>query len=153
MTIKSEWPWYLLGVVLLALPGLINVDNRFYYFGLLGLGWMTVVIALRQSGPLRPGTAIALLVVTNMAFWLSYGLWKLRPRIVGPVQTEGTDTFGIAVSVWLIAIIVCALYEGIVLVRGFSGTIQRHLSVVGLVGVVLQFPATGRLIYSMIRGV
>jgi hypothetical protein len=153
MTFKSGWFWYLLGVFLLALPGLISVDNRFYYFGVLGLGWISIVFALRQSGPTLPGTAIVLLLVTNLAFWLSYGLWKLRPHIVGPVQAEGTDPFGIAVAVWLIAIIICALYEIIILVRGISGTTQRYLSVVGLAGVVLQFPTTLRLIYSLIRGI
>jgi len=153
MTFKSEWLWHLLGALLLALPGLISVDNRFYYFGLLGLGWLSVVVALRQGGPARPGTAIALLLATNLAFWFSYALWKLRPRIVGPVQAEGTDPFGIAVSIWLIAIVVCTLYEGIVLVRGLGGAPQRHLSAFGLVGVVLQLPTTMRAIYSLIGGV
>jgi hypothetical protein len=73
MTFKSESFWYLLGVLLLMLSGLIRVDNRFYYFGLLGLGWLSLVFALRQGGPARPGTAIVLLLGTNLAF-----LWTLE---------------------------------------------------------------------------
>jgi hypothetical protein len=150
MILKSELLWYLLGVLLLAIPGLISVDNRFYYFGLLGLGWMSMVFALQQGGPTRPATAIALLLATNLAFWFSYGLWKLRPRIIGPVEVEGTDPFGIAVSV---AIIICTVYESFVLARSLSGTPQRQLSALGLAGVALQLPTTLRAIYILIRGV
>ncbi len=153
MALKSEWLSYLAGTVLLALPGLINVDNRFYYFSFLGLGWLSLVFTLRQSGLPRPGTAIALLVTTNLAFWLSYCLWKVRARIVGPVQTDGTDPFGLAVSIWLFAIIICAVYESVVLVRALVRSSQQQMSVLGLAGVALQVPTTLRFIYSMIRGV
>src|SRR5688572_30706871 len=81
MASRSEWLWYLLGVLLLALPGLITVDNRLFYFGLFGAGWLCVVLALRANGIARPNSAIALLVVTNVAFWFSYGLCKLRPVV------------------------------------------------------------------------
>jgi len=153
MTIKVKWLWNLLGVIILALPGLINVSNRFYYFALLGLGWVIVVFVLRQSVHKQPIDAIILLFTTNFAFWFSYVLWKLRPLIIGPVQSEGVDPFSIAISAWLIALIVCALYEFIVLVRGINKSKQRYLSMLGLVGVLLQFPITLKAIYSLINGI
>jgi len=146
--------WYLLGMFVLALLGLINVSNRFYYFSILAIGWLSIIFAIRQSGLKQPITAIALLLTTNLAFWCSYGLWKLRPQIIGPVQSGGIDPFSIAVSFWLIMLIVCILYECVVFIRSITDMQgQRCLSVFGLVGVVLQVLITLKTIYLLICGI
>ena len=150
---KSYWPWYVAGALVAALPALVSVESRLYSFGLLGVGWLMIMVGLWRHGPSRPSTAVTLLLVTNIAFWVSFGLWRLRPQLIGPLEQPGLDPFSLAVSVWLLAFLASACYEAFILIRGLSQTAERQISYVGLAGVALQVPLTIRVIYSMIQGV
>jgi len=153
MTFKNEWIWLILGAFLLAISGIVTTNNRFYYFTTFGFGWVIVIYTLRKGGLMQPRTAITLLFVSNLAFWCSYGLWKLHAQIRGSIQMEGIDPFGIAVSIWLIVFVIIVLYEVIVFSRGLFDRFQRRLSTIGLICFALQFPITVRIIYTMLRGI
>lgn len=153
MPVKSNWLCYVAGSIFLALPGLISVPNRLYFVGLLTAGWACTGFGLAKVGVWRPVSAVVLVLATNSAFWLSYGLFKLRPRLVGPVQAGGIDPFASAVSIWLVTLLICALYEGIVLTRGLCSARQRQLAAIGLVGALLQIPTTLRFVYTLIEGI
>jgi len=153
MTSRGQWFWYALGLLLLALPGSFTTKSRPYFFGILGLGWLLIVLFLKHARYAPPGTALLLLVTSNAAFWLSYLLWRLRPRMMGPLGVEGTDSFGVALSIWLAVLLICTLYEGFVFLRGVGTAQQRQVSVLGLVGLMLQVTTTLRVIYLLLQGV
>lgn len=144
---------YAIGALVSAMAGLLTVENRFYSFGLLALGLMCMAAACWLSGVWRPSTAVSLLLVTNATFWLSFAMWRIRPRLIGPTADAGLDPFSLAVSVWLIVFAACLIYEGFVLIRGVSDGTHRRVAVVGLIGAVLQVPTTMRVIFTMLQGV
>jgi len=147
---KSTFLLYGAGVVFATLPGLVTIESRALSFGPLGLGILFFGAASWLSGVSRPVTALTLMLVTNVSFWLSYGLWRaVRPQIV----QVGIDPFSAAISLWLLVFLGCALYECVVLVWGLSDRQQRQLSMIGLAGTAIQVPVTIRLIYGMIQGV
>lgn len=144
---------YALGAMVSASAGLLTVESRLYGFGLIGVGLAFLVAASWVSGGSRPLTAIAMVLATNLAFWMSFGLWRIRPKLIGPTTGIGIDPFGLAVTVWLFVFVGCVIYESIVLIRGLGDGAQRQVSAIGLAGVVLQIPITIRMIYAMIQGV
>lgn len=144
---------YALGALVSALAALLNIENRVLGFGLIGAGLACIVAASWISGAFRPLTALATVVVTNLAFWMSFGLWRMRPQLIGPTAGTGLDPFSLVVSVWLVVFVGCVIYESIVLIRGLGDGAQRQVSAMGLVGVVLQIPVTIRVIYGMVQGI
>ena len=144
---------YAVGALVSALAGLLNTENRVLSFGLLGAGLACMVAASWISGAFRPLTALATVVVTNLAFWMSFALWRMRPLLIGSTAGTGLDPFSLVVSAWLVVFVGCVIYESIVLIRGLGDGAQRQISAIGLAGVVLQIPITIRLIYGMIQGV
>ena len=144
---------YALGALVSASAALLNVENRGFGFGLIGVGLAFMVAASWINGAFRPVTALAIVVVTNLAFWMSFGLWRMRPQLVGATAGTGIDPFSLVVSVWLIVFVGCAIYEGAVLIRGLGDGAQRQVSAMGLAGFVLQIPITIRVIYGMVQGV
>lgn len=153
MTNRPPWMWYLPGVVLLALPGLFSTENRVLLFCVFGLGWTVVLIGIKQQGFLRPSAALALLVVSNTAFWATYLLWRFREFLIGPPASEGLHPFTTAVSMWLVAMLLCISYEGIVFVHGLARATRHQLAWWGLAGMIVQIQATLRTIYVLIQGV
>ena len=144
---------YAVGALVSALAALVNLENRVLSFGLLGVGLACIATASWISGVSRPLTAIAMVFVTNLAFWMSFGLWRIRPTLIGPTTGIGIDPFGLAVSVWLFVFLGCVIYESMVLIRGLGDGAQRQVSAMGLAGVVLQIPITIRVIYGMVQGI
>lgn len=144
---------YALGAVVSASAALLTVENRAYGFGLIGAGLAFMIAASWMNGAFRPVTGLAIVIVTNLAFWMSYGLWRMRPQLIGQPSGTGIDSFSLAVSAWLLVFLGCAVYECIVLLRGIGDGAHRQVSAMGLAGVVLQIPLTLRFIYGMIQGV
>ena len=144
---------YSFGALVSASAALLNIENRAYSFGLIGAGMACIVATSWISGAFRPLTALAIVVVTNLAFWMSFGLWRMRPQLIGPTAETGIDPFGLVVSVWLVVFAGCVIYECTVLIRGLGDGAQRQVSAMGLTGVVLQIPITIRVIYGMVQGV
>lgn len=150
---RANLALYALGALVSASAGLLNIENRVCEFGLILVGLALIGVASWVTGADRPVTAAALVVVTNLAFWMAFGLWRMRPQLIGPTGSTGIDPFSLVVSVWLIVFIGCMVYESIVLIRGLGDRPQRQISVIGLLGVVLQVPITIRFIYVMIQGI
>lgn len=144
---------YAVGALVSALPGLLNRESPVLCLGLLGVGLAFIVTASWISGPTRPLTAIAMVLATNLAFWTSFGLWRIRPTLTGPTAGIGIDPFALPVAVWFFVLLGCVIYESAILIRGLGDGAQRQASAMGLAGVALQIPITIRVIYGMVQGV
>lgn len=141
------------GGVLLALPGLDRTGTNLFFDLSYLTGLLLLVISTTKYGLTTPKTALLLLVVSNVSFWLSYALWSVRSKVVGPPPTVGIDPFAGPVSFWMLLFLAFLIYETAVFVVGLTANRQRSLAAVGLVAVAAQVLVTLRTIYAMIKGV
>jgi hypothetical protein len=143
---------YVVGGVLMALPGLFTGSRPYFLVFMAGGGLLLVTVCAKDQFT-APRTALLLLFVSNASFWVSYALWSLRPKLGVPPPTEGIDPFAGPVSFWLLLFLAFLIYETAVFVVGLTANRQRGLAVVGIVAVVAQVMVTMRTIYTMIKGV
>lgn len=153
MTQRANIALFILGAVLMSLPGLFTAEMEWAFLAFLAVGYGIMIIATVQSGGGRPSTALTLLVASNLSFWLSYGLWLLRLQFIGPSPESGIDAFAGPVSVWLYLLPTFLLYEGVVFVRGFAMNQERRTAAVGLAASVVQVLITLRVAYTLVQGI
>jgi len=153
MTQTMRAALYVIGAVLMALPGLFTTSVRFYSMAFIASGYLLFVVATVKLEFMNPGTALLLLVVSNLSFWSSYVLWLVRPKLTGLVPETGIDPFAGPLSLWLILLLTFLVYEVAVFATGVAANRQRVLSVIGLAAVVAQVLITLRTIYIQVNGV
>ncbi len=144
---------YLVGTLLMALPGVLTTGMRLYSIGLFAAGFFALVGATLKSGVSEPRAALLLVLFSNASFWLSYLLWLTRPKTVGPIPTVGIDPFAGPVSLWFLVFLVFSIYELLVFVISVSTNRARGQSILGLVATVTQAVLTMQVIYGLVKGV
>jgi hypothetical protein len=150
---SREMTLYVVGGVLMALPGLFTAESSLYFMAFMAGGCLLLVTACVKFEFTAPRTAFLLLFVSNASFWLSYALWSVRPKLVGPPPKEGIDPFAGPISLWLLLFLAFVIYETAVFVVGLTANRQRGFAAAGLVAVVAQTLVTLRTIYTMVKGV
>ncbi len=153
MTQTLRMTLFIVGGLWMALPGLFTAEWSFYSIAFMGGGCLFLVTACVKNGFTAPRTALLLLLISNTSFWLSYALWSLRPKLVGPPSSEGIDPFAGAEAFWLVLFLIFLIYETSVFVVGVTANRQRSFATAGLVAVVAQVLVTLRTIYTSIMGV
>ena len=110
-----------LGVFLSSIPGLFPQPMHLLSILSLLLGGAALVAAVMKHGYGRPESALLLLLASNLAFWLSFGLWHLRLRSTGPSPSDGIETFAGTLAGWCVLLAIFSLYEVVVFLRGAMG--------------------------------
>ena len=153
MTRTTKLALFVLGALSMSLPGLFTAGVGWAFVGFLMVGYLTLIVATVTNGSSLPGTALKLLVASNISFWLGYGFWLIRLRVVGPSPRAGTEAFAGPVAVWLVLLITFIIYELIIFIRGFSANRERKTAAIGLVASVVQVLVTLRTAYGLVQGV
>lgn len=144
---------FLLGALLMCVPGLFTAELKWAFVAFLAVGYVVLIMAAVRNGGARPSTALTLLVASNFSFWLSYGLWLLRLKSIGPSPKSGIEAFAGPVALWLVLLLTFLLYEGVVFVRGLAVNQERTTATVGLIASVAQVLVTLRMAYVLVQGV
>ena len=145
--------FFVLGAILMCLPGLFTAGMKWAFVVFLAVGGAILILATVKSGGSKPGTALTLLVASNASFWLSYGLWLTRLRFAGPSPKTGIEAFAGPVALWVIILLPFLLYEGVVFLRGLVAKKERATAAIGLVASAAQILITLRIAYGLVRGV
>jgi hypothetical protein len=153
MTQTPRLAFFLLGAVLMCVPGLFTVGMRWAFVAFLVAGCVILIVATVKNGGSRPRTALTLLVASNVSFWLSYALWLLRLKFWGPSPKLGIETFAGPVALWLLFFLGFLLYEAVIFLRGLAANQERTTAAIGLVAAIAQVLVTIRIIYRMVQGV
>jgi hypothetical protein len=154
MTQASKLTLYLIGALLMAIPGLFRTSMRFWFVAYMAVGCLLLVTAAVRHEFTKPKTALLLLIMSNLSFWLSFALWRMRDTLVGPMpRYSGIDPFVGPLVIWLAVLLVLATYETVVFAIGVIANRNRTLAAIGLVAVVVQVLVSVRSIYLMIQGV
>jgi len=153
MTQTTKLVLFVLGALLMCLPGLFTAGMRWAFVASLVAGYATLIVATVKSGGSRPGTALMLLAASNVSFWFSYGLWLIRLKFAGPSPKSGIEVFAGPVAFWLILLLTFLAYESVVFLRGVVANRERTVAAMGLVAAVVQVLVTLRFVYRMVQGV
>lgn len=144
---------FVLGALLMCVPGLFTAGMKWAFVAFLAVGYVTLIVATVKNGGLSPRTALMLLIASNVSFWLSYGLWLIRLKFAGPSPKSGIEAFAGPVALWLILLLTFLLYETVVFVRGIATNQERTTAAFGLVASVAQVLVTLRTVYGLVQGV
>lgn len=134
-------------------PGLFITRMKWAFGVFLALGFVSFIVATVKNGGSKPETALALLIATNLSFWLSLGLAIVRMSIAGPSVLGGVDAFAGPAALWLYLLPPLILYEAVVFLKSLTANQERTTAVVGLVAVAAQVAVTMRFVYGMVQGV
>ena len=153
MTQTTKLAFFVLGALLMCVPGLFTAGMKWAFVAFLAAGYVTLIVATVKNGGLRPRTALTLLIASNVSFWLSYGLWLIRLKFAGPSPESGIEAFAGPVALWLILFLTFLLYEAVVFLKGLATNQERTTAVIGLVAAIAQVLVTIRVVYRMVQGV
>lgn len=153
MTQFTKVVLFILGALLMAIPGLFTSGMKWAFVAFLVGGYVVLIVATMKNGGARPGTALTLLVASNLSFWLSYGLWLFRLKFMGASPLSGIEAFAGPVALWLVLLLTFLLYEAVVFVRGLAVNQERATAAVGLVASAAQVLITLRMAYVLVQGV
>jgi hypothetical protein len=154
MTKTSKLTLNLTGALLMAIPGLFRTSIRFWFVACMAVGCLSLVTAAFRQEFTRPKTALLLLIVSNLSFWLSFALWRMRDTLVGPMpRYSGIDPFVGPLVIWLAVLVLMATYQTVVFAVGVIANRNRTVAAIGLAAVVVQVLVSVRHIYLMIQGV
>lgn len=153
MTQTTKLALFVLGALLMCVPGLFTAGMKWAFVAFLVVGYVTLIVATVKNGGLRPGTALTLLIASNVSFWLSYGLWLIRLKFAGPSPKSGIEAFAGPVALWLILLLTFLLYEAVVFLRGLATNQERTTAAIGLVASAGQVLVTLRTVYGLVQGV
>src|SRR5205085_2264810 len=73
-----------------------------------------------------------------VAFWLSYGLWLIRLKFVGPSPESGIDPFAGPLAIWVILLLPFLVYEAGVFLWGIVANRERTIAAIGMVAAIVQ---------------
>jgi hypothetical protein len=153
MTQNTKLVFFVLGALLMCMPGLFTVEMKWAFAAFLVAGSVILIVATLKSGGSKPGTALTLLAASNISFWLSYGLWLIRLKFAGPSPKSGIETFAGPVALWLILLLAFLLYEAVIFLRGLVTNQERTTAAIGLIAAIAQVLITIRVVYRMVQGV
>ncbi len=153
MTQTTKLAFFVLGALLMCVPGLFTVGMKWAFVAFLVAGSAILIVATVKSGGSKPGTALTLLIASNVSFWLSYALWLIRLKFAGPSPESGIETFAGPVALWLILLLAFLLYEAVIFLRGLAATQERTTAAIGLIVAIAQVLVTIRVVYRMVQGV
>ena len=142
---------YMMGILLMALPGLLKTGTRFWFIGCMTVGTVLLIIATVKRGVTKPRTALQLLIISNLSFWLAIALLPVRNRLFG-APPIGVHPFDGPLALWSLVFIVLVIYEVAIFLRGLLVKGDRLMAIVGLAAVVVQGAITLRSIYMWIQG-
>jgi len=126
--------WFLLAVPAWLGTGVTLVWTAAFFFGLL-----VASVPLIRVGVAKPSMALALLITMNLAFWVSYLLWQLRPGS-GAAETSWRVPAGPA-SGWVALFFLTGLYEFLVFLGAWRAREGRAVCGLGFAGLALQLGA------------
>jgi hypothetical protein len=152
MTQTKTIIFYGAGVMLMAIPGFFTTHSRFAYLACM-IGGLVLLAAAAGPQLTKPKTALLLLVITNLSFWLSVMFWIMRDRLIGLPHQTAIDPFVGPQLLWLLLFLIFVPYEVVVFLAGMIANRERKLAAIGATGVVAQVLITGRSIYLMLQGV
>jgi len=153
MTQTSKFALFLLGSLLMCVPGLFTAGMKWAFVVFIVAGGAILTVATIQNGGSKPGTALTLLIASNVSFWLSFALWLIRLKVAGPSPKSGIEAFAGPVALWLIFFLAFLLYEAVIFVRGLAANQERTTAAIGLVAAMAQVLVTMRVVYGMVQGV
>jgi hypothetical protein len=142
---------YVFGAMLMAIPGLITTSLKLYFMASLAVGCLLLVTATLKNEVGKPKTALLLLAISNSSFWLSYTLWLIRPKLLGPQLRDGIDPFLGPLAFWLVVLAAFMVCEGTVFLAGIAANRQRAVAAAGLVALIAQLLLTCRTVYAMVH--
>lgn len=153
MTQTTKHVLFVLGALLMCVPGLFTAGMRWAFAVFLGIGYVTFIVATIRNGASKPRTALTLLVASNVSFWLSFGLCLIRMKFVGPSVLGGVDAFAGPAALWVFLLPTFILYEAVVFLRGLAANKERKTAAIGLVACAVQVLITFRTAYGLVQGV
>jgi len=68
MTQTTRLEFFVLGALLMCVPGLFTAGMKWAFVAFLVMGYVTLIVATVKNGGLRPGTALTLLIASNVSF-------------------------------------------------------------------------------------
>jgi len=129
----------ILGVVLAGIPSLFPTGFARVSAICLLLGVLFLVIAAVRAGGANPRPTLYLLLASNAAYYLCYGLWHLRLKIAGPSLGDGVDPFAQVLTEWMLVFMVLSVYEVVVFLWGAIWNRQQIYALLGLIALFLQW--------------
>lgn len=146
-----EWPYYSLGIIILAVQGVLAKDHTVLCVFTYLVGWSLLLKSLYRNGMKESSAALMLIVGTNAAFWASFLGWMLL-RDTRVSHPEGIDPYAFVLSLWLLAFVLVSIYEMYVLLRGLVKKVKVY-PCVGLLCLVAQVCCSVGYIWQMVSGV
>jgi hypothetical protein len=144
---------FCLGLFLATIPSLFPNDLHLVATLCLLFGGILLVAASVKRGWRNSQSSLLLILTSNSAFWLCYGLWHLRLKIIGPSPRQGIDTYAGVLAEWFLLLLLLSLYEVVVFTWNAVSNRQRWYALVGFAGLLLQSATSVRFAYTLIQGV
>jgi hypothetical protein len=116
-------------------------------------GLFLLSVPVIRAGLGKPQTALILLVVLNLSYWLSYQFRLLRPSLLGTATPSGEGLFLGPLAIWGILLAAVGLYQFVAFLRGLIIGEQRAICVLGLTGLAFQVLVTLKSIWLVVGGV
>jgi hypothetical protein len=137
MRTKSLALW-IVGAACTSAPGLFTWKMGWAFLVFMVLGYVILIVATVKNGASKPGTALALLFVSNASYWLSYGLFRTRLAFTRPVHLPGTDAFERPVALWGLVLIAFLAYELFIFISALIAKRDSAIAALGLGASVAQ---------------
>src|SRR5450631_3267779 len=129
----ERFPLWAVGALCMAVPGLFTWGMGRAYLAFMVAGCLILIVATVRDGASRPVTALALLVVSNAAYWFSYGLFRTRLAFAKPVHLPGPDAFARpVVAMWVLVLVIFLAYELFIFVWALLAKRERAIAAFGL---------------------
>jgi uncharacterized membrane protein len=137
----------------MAAPGLFTWGMGRAYLVFMVVGFIILIAATVRDGASKPETALALLVVSNAAYWLSYALFRTRLAFTQPVHLPFPDVFvRPVVATWVLVIVIFLVYELFIFVWALLAKRDRAIAAFGLGASVAQVLLTLTSAYYLMSG-
>ncbi|WP_232298682.1 hypothetical protein [Granulicella tundricola] len=150
---KSSARVLIAGLILGSVPGLYPSRLHLLADTSLLVGVLLIVFASLRGGLNQPKRALILIGYCNLAFWLSYVVWMLRLKMVGPSLDIGIDPFAGVLAEWFVLLVLGSAYEVIVFTRGIFSQQQRRIALVGMGVLLIQILTSIQVSYRLLQGV
>jgi hypothetical protein len=122
----------------LSAPGLFTWRLGWTFLAFMIVGYATLIVAAVKNGASKPRTALTLLIVSNVAYWCSYGLFRTRLAFTRPVHLPSTDAFERPVALWGLTLVTFLAYELFIFVWALVAKRDRAIAALGLGAFVAQ---------------
>jgi hypothetical protein len=137
----------------MSVSGILNEHGPFASTACMVVGALILSAAVIRRGGARPQSALLLLGASNIAFWVSFGLWQLRLANARPSANGGIDPFAGVLAEWVIFLLLFSLYEVGVCIWGIFSIGRRAAAAAGLMATLLQAGTSILIAYRLVQGV